>query len=147
MSYEKVGNVQVAQGDLAGALKSCQASLAIRDRLAKADPDNASWQRDLSVSYAKLGYVFSKAGQSGKARKAFVAGRATLTALIARHPDWTQVKQDAYRFDQDFGSAREEINRRMRKPGSRTYSKGTLPVMAPRFSPRSSSTQPQPRAR
>lgn len=57
MSYEKVGDVQVAQGDLAGALTSYRDSLAIRDRLADADPGNAGWQRDLSVSLNKVGDV------------------------------------------------------------------------------------------
>jgi hypothetical protein len=51
VSYERIGGVQEAQGDLAGALKSYQDSLAIRDRLAKSDPGNAGRQRDLSVSY------------------------------------------------------------------------------------------------
>ena len=31
--------------------------LAIAERLAKADPDNAGWQRDLSVSHDKIGDV------------------------------------------------------------------------------------------
>jgi hypothetical protein len=39
--YERVGNVQAAQGDLAGALNSYRDSLAIRERLAKSDPGNA----------------------------------------------------------------------------------------------------------
>ena len=47
----------VAQGNLPEALKSYQAGLAIADRLAKADPGNAGWQRDLSVSYDKIGDV------------------------------------------------------------------------------------------
>jgi hypothetical protein len=34
-----------------------QAGLAIADRLAKSNPGNASWQRDLSVSYYKIGDV------------------------------------------------------------------------------------------
>ncbi len=51
------GDVQVAQGDLAGALTSYRDSLAIRDRLAKSDPGNPGWQRDLSVSYNKVGDV------------------------------------------------------------------------------------------
>jgi hypothetical protein len=42
--------VQEAQGDLKAPLKSYSDSLAIMERLAKADPDNAGWQRDLSVS-------------------------------------------------------------------------------------------------
>jgi hypothetical protein len=40
-SYEKVGDVQVEQGDLA-ALKSYQDSLAIAERLAKSEPGNAN---------------------------------------------------------------------------------------------------------
>ena len=46
--------MQVAQGDLPAALTSYRASLAILERLAKADPGNAGWQRDLIVSYVKL---------------------------------------------------------------------------------------------
>ena len=65
-SYSKVGDVQVAQGDLAGALKSYRDSLAIRERLAKSDPGNAGWQRDLSVSYAKLGSTFRLAGEKAR---------------------------------------------------------------------------------
>ena len=57
MSYDKVGDVLVAQGNLPEALKSYRDSLAIAERLAKADPGNAGWQRDLSVSYNKVGDV------------------------------------------------------------------------------------------
>ena len=39
----------MTQGNLAGALKSYQNSLAIADRLAKADPNNAGWQHDLGI--------------------------------------------------------------------------------------------------
>ena len=38
----------VAQGKLPEALTAYRASLAIAERLAKADPGNAGWQRDLS---------------------------------------------------------------------------------------------------
>jgi hypothetical protein len=41
LSFNKVGGVQVAQGDLAGALKSFRDSHAIRERLATSDPGNA----------------------------------------------------------------------------------------------------------
>jgi len=56
--------VQRAQGDLATALTSYRASLAIRERLAKADPGNAGWQRDLSVSHERIGDV-QRAGRGG----------------------------------------------------------------------------------
>ena len=57
VSYDRVGDVQVAQGDLAGALTSYRDSLAIRERLAQADPGNAGWRRDLAVSHNKIGNV------------------------------------------------------------------------------------------
>jgi hypothetical protein len=43
--------VAVAAGDLGAARAAYQASLDIRVRLAAADPANAEWQRDLSVSH------------------------------------------------------------------------------------------------
>jgi hypothetical protein len=52
VSYNKVGNVLVAQGNLPEALKSYQDSFAVRDVLSKYDPANAGLQRDLSVSLA-----------------------------------------------------------------------------------------------
>ena len=50
VAHNKIGDVQQAQGDLAAALTSYQASHTIADRLAKADPANAGWQHDLAVS-------------------------------------------------------------------------------------------------
>ena len=41
VALDAIGDVQVAQGDLPAALTSYRASLAIRERLAKADPGNA----------------------------------------------------------------------------------------------------------
>jgi eukaryotic-like serine/threonine-protein kinase len=61
VSYEKVGDVQLAQGELAGALQSYRGSLMIRERLARFDPGNAAWQRDLAVSYSKLATVCTAA--------------------------------------------------------------------------------------
>ena len=49
--------MQEAQGDLAGALKSYRGGLAVIDRLAKSDPGNAGWQRELTVSYNRIGDV------------------------------------------------------------------------------------------
>ena len=41
------------------------------ERLAKADPNNAGWQRDLSVSYAKVGDVQVAQGDLAGALKSF----------------------------------------------------------------------------
>jgi hypothetical protein len=56
-SYEKSGDVQLKQNDLAAALKSYRGCLAIRERLAQSDAGNADWQRDLASGYAKLAKV------------------------------------------------------------------------------------------
>jgi hypothetical protein len=51
------GDVLVSQGDGPGALAAYQAGLAIREGLAKRDPANTGWQRDLIVSKAKTRLV------------------------------------------------------------------------------------------
>jgi len=68
--------VLVAQGNLPEALKSYRDGLAIADRLAKADPGNAGGQRDLSVSYNKMGDVLVDQGNLPEALKSFRDGLA-----------------------------------------------------------------------
>jgi tetratricopeptide (TPR) repeat protein len=91
VSDDKVGDVQVAQGDLAGALTSYRNSLAIRDRLAKSDPGNAGWQRDLSVSYERVGDVQVAQGDLAGALKSYrdsLAIRQRLASLGVRNTQW-----------------------------------------------------------
>ncbi len=57
----------VAQGKLDEALKSYRDSLAIRERLVAADRSNTQWQRDLSVSYDKVGNVLEAQGKLDEA--------------------------------------------------------------------------------
>ena len=47
VSHNKIGDVRVAQGDLAAALEAFQKGLDIATRLAVLDPSNAQWQGDL----------------------------------------------------------------------------------------------------
>ena len=54
VSHNKIGDVLVAQGEREEALKSYRASLAIAETLARRDPANTQWQRDLVVSYYKI---------------------------------------------------------------------------------------------
>ena len=49
-------------GDCRARSKAYSDSFATRERLAKADPGNAGWQRDLSVSLNKLGNVLQAQG-------------------------------------------------------------------------------------
>ncbi len=81
-----VGDVQVAQGDLAGALKSYRDSLAIMERLAKSDPGNAGWQRDLSVSFDKVGNVQVAQGDLAGALKSYRDSLAISERLAKSDP-------------------------------------------------------------
>ena len=63
MSYSRVGNVLMTQGNLTEALKSYQDSVSIRDRLAKAD-SNGDRQRDLATSQGRVAVVLSKQGDA-----------------------------------------------------------------------------------
>ena len=76
----------VAQGDLPEALKSYRDGLAIRDRLAKADPGNAGWQRDLSVSYDKVGDVLVAQGNLPEALKSYRDSLAIADRLANADP-------------------------------------------------------------
>ena len=81
-----IGDVLVAQGNLADALKSFRDGLAISERLATADPGNAGWQRDLSVSYARIGDVLVAQGNLADALKSFRDGLAISERLAKADP-------------------------------------------------------------
>jgi predicted negative regulator of RcsB-dependent stress response len=84
ISYDRVGDVLVKQGNLPEALKSYRAGLAIAERLAGSDAGNADWQRDLSVSNNKIGDVLVKQGNLPEALKSYRAGLAIRERLERR---------------------------------------------------------------
>jgi tetratricopeptide (TPR) repeat protein len=86
VAYDEVGNVLVAQGDLTAALQAYRDSLAIFERLAKADPGNAGWQRDLSVSYNKVGDVLVEQGDLTAALQAYREDLAIAERLAKADP-------------------------------------------------------------
>jgi tetratricopeptide (TPR) repeat protein len=104
ISYRRMGDVQHAQGDLADALKSYEASVVIMERLARSDPGNAKWrrdlsgvydaQRDLSVSYNKVGSVQEAQGSLPEALKSLASGLAIRERLVAADRANTQWQKD-----------------------------------------------------
>jgi tetratricopeptide (TPR) repeat protein len=86
ISHERVGDVQVAQGDLAAALRSYRASHGIFEHLAKADPGNAGWQRDLAVSHNKIGDVQRAQGYLAVALRSYQASLAIKERLAKADP-------------------------------------------------------------
>ena len=72
---------------LPAALRHYRSSLAIRERLAQADPGNAAWQRDLSVSYDRIGDVMVAQGDRAGARKLYRDGVAISERLFTAPSD------------------------------------------------------------
>jgi len=69
--------VLVAQNKLTPALKDYRTGLSISERLAEADPGNADWQRELSVSHNKIGDALRAQGNLTQALESY---RAALTS-------------------------------------------------------------------
>ena len=91
--------MQVAQGDLAGALNSYRDGLAIADRLAKSDPGNAGWQRDVAVSHAKVADALKEMGNGAEALAALRRGHAIMLRLTGLSPDSAVWKRDLDGFE------------------------------------------------
>jgi tetratricopeptide (TPR) repeat protein len=89
VSYNKVGDVLAAQGNLTEALQSFRDGLDIAERLAKADPNNADWQRDLAISNERLGDIYMQRKETNEAKAAFERALAIYDELTARFPDDT----------------------------------------------------------
>src|SRR5439155_879971 len=94
VSYERLGNVQVALDDGAGALDSYRKSLAIREKLVASHPGNAGWQRDLTVIYDKIGDVQVVLGDGAGALASYRESLAIVEKLAASYPSNAQFQRD-----------------------------------------------------
>ena len=86
VSYDNLGDVEVAAGKLDAAREAYERSLAIAERLAEADPSNSGWQRDLSVSYRKIGDAMAKQNQRAEALEFLQKGLAISERLEKLDP-------------------------------------------------------------
>jgi tetratricopeptide (TPR) repeat protein len=98
------GDVLMAQGNLPEALKSFRDGHDIFDRLAKADPGNAGWQRDLSVSYSKIAGLLRQQGDNAQALDSLKQGRAIIARLTALSPTNATWKSDLAWFDRQIAA-------------------------------------------
>lgn len=74
VAYSKLGDVLHQQGypeNLPLALEFYRDSVAIEDRLARADPSNTELQRDLAVTYCRVGGVLRDQGNLSEALTSF----------------------------------------------------------------------------
>ncbi|MCX6873601.1 MAG: tetratricopeptide repeat protein, partial [Verrucomicrobia bacterium] len=86
ISWSKISDVPVAQGDLTKACQAYEQVLAVNQRLAASDPANAAWQRDLSVSLNKLGDLAVAQGDLAGALRYFTQDMAIAERLAASDP-------------------------------------------------------------
>ena len=106
-SYIKVGDVLMAQGNHVEALKSYRDGLAVADRLTKADPGNASWQRHLAISQNRVAVVLAEQGDSSRALDMLQQGRIIIARLVEQAPDNSQLSKDLAGFDDTIAKLKQ----------------------------------------
>jgi hypothetical protein len=89
------------------------------DRLTKADPGNAKWQRDLAVSWGMIGITQMAQGDLTDALKSFQDGLVVFERLVKSDPgnaEWQRdlavsyaKLADAYRKSDDPAKARDAL--------------------------------------
>lgn len=114
----------LAQVDFSGAPKSYRASLAIFERLAKQDPSNPGWQRDLSVSYIKVGDVQSAQDDLSGALKSYRASLAIAEKLAKQDPGNSAWQRDLARSYWRTGTTLARSEPRSKKEGRTMVEKG-----------------------
>jgi hypothetical protein len=77
-----------------GALEAYRKGLAIRERLAARDQDNAQWQCNLSISHDRIGDRLVAEGDGAGALEAYRKGLAIRERLAAGDPDNAEWQRD-----------------------------------------------------
>ena len=81
-----LGDIRVERGDLSLARADYLEAAGVAERLAAADPGNAGWQRDLSVSHNKIGDVQRAQGDLAAALASYRASLAISERLAEADP-------------------------------------------------------------
>ena len=81
-----LGDILRARGNLSGARGEYADARAIAERLARSDPANAGWQRDLSASFHRIGDVLVAQGKGEEALTAYRDSLAIQERLARSDP-------------------------------------------------------------
>jgi len=85
--HEKLGEMLLAQKDVAGALAEYRLDLAIAERVAAKDPANLGWQTDLARSQEKVGDALLAPGASAERLAHYKAALAIARRLEIAAPN------------------------------------------------------------
>ena len=94
----RIGGILLAVGNLTGAIVY-SAALALGERLAHAEPNSPSLQRDLAISHAHLAEAYRRSSQGLKAMQHFKDGREIIVDLVQKDPESAQLRKDLTWFD------------------------------------------------
>src|SRR5579883_3482714 len=93
-AYFLLGDVEAALGNRSPALDQYERGQSLLQSLLRSDPNNAEWQRDLSVSYNKIGDIRAARGDRDGALKAYEDGLDIRKRLAARDPNNAEWQRD-----------------------------------------------------
>ena len=97
------GDLLTIQGDLKGALLAYRRSLELRRDLAKSDPWNGRWLRDLSVSQVRVGDTLATQGDLTGALVAQKESRQVARRLVAADPSNATYRIDLSAIQERIG--------------------------------------------
>jgi hypothetical protein len=98
----------VAEGDLAGAIKSFRDCVAIADRLATTDPGNMDWQRGLAMSRGNIADLLAQ-GKTEEAIGEYATARDSIGRLKQLHPDNATLPDDLAWFDSKIAKLQQTV--------------------------------------
>ncbi|NBQ67831.1 MAG: TIR domain-containing protein, partial [Nitrosomonadaceae bacterium] len=87
-------DILLAQGDNRKAFEKYRQGQLLLEQLVKAEPDNLNLQRDLSVSYERVGDMHLKSSNNAAALKAYQNGLAIAKRLVELDPNHTGWQRD-----------------------------------------------------
>jgi tetratricopeptide (TPR) repeat protein len=92
--HNRLGDIQRARGDLAGAERSFNAAMEIAKKLAESDPQDTDSERDLSVAHNKLGEIQRVRRDLAAAERSFEAAMEIAKKLTQTDPQNTEWQRD-----------------------------------------------------
>jgi hypothetical protein len=95
VSYGRLGDVSVKEGNLPAARKAYEDGLAIAQELRARDPNNMTWAQDVAISYAKLAMVVEQTNDRAAACAFWREAAAILAALSAAAPTHAALRAQA----------------------------------------------------
>ena len=102
------GRAWLAAGDLLRAQALFRNALEITERLARQDPSNAQWQRDLGVSHSRLGDVQQAQGDLVGALASFLTNLEIRERLARQDPSNAQWQRDLGLCHERLGDVQRE---------------------------------------